>query len=100
MAEAERAGSSRLWSRLWSRSASSSGACSGAAPGAGELIAAPDGAYKQKPAEPGGMKVEGQGDAAYAASAGADVNAAIDIAALPEAPVAGAGRVTAPGVRK
>jgi hypothetical protein len=57
----------------------------------GELIAAPAGPYKQKPAEPGGMKVEGQGDAAFAASAGADVNAAIDISALPEAPLTGAG---------
>jgi len=59
--------------------------------GDGELIAAPEGPYKQKPAEPGGMKVEGQGDAAFAASAGTEVNAAIDIDALPEAPLAGAG---------
>jgi hypothetical protein len=57
--------------------------------GSGELIAAPAGPYKQKPAEPGGMKVEGQGDAAFAASAGTDVNAAIDISAIPEAPLAG-----------
>lgn len=57
----------------------------------GELIAAPAGPYKQKPAEPGGMKVEGQGDAAFAASAGTDVNAAIDISAVAEAPLTGAG---------
>ncbi|MDB5662528.1 MAG: hypothetical protein JWN59_866 [Sphingomonas bacterium] len=63
--------------------------------GAGELIAAPDGAYKQRPAEPGGMQVEGQGDAAYAASAGTDLNAAIDVAALPETPVTAA-RVAEP----
>jgi hypothetical protein len=56
--------------------------------GEGELIAAPAGPYKEKPATPGGMKVEGQGDAAYAASTGAELNAAVDIAALPEAPVA------------
>ena len=55
--------------------------------GEGELIAAAQGPYKQKPAEPGGMKVEGQGDAAYAASTGADLNAAIDISAEPETPV-------------
>lgn len=63
--------------------------------GAGELIAAPAGAYKERPTEPGGMKVEGQGDAAFAASAGADVNSSIDISALPETPVAGAGSVAA-----
>ncbi|MDB5688932.1 MAG: hypothetical protein JWL91_808 [Sphingomonas bacterium] len=62
--------------------------------GDGELIAAPAGPYKQKPAEAGGMKVEGQGDAAFAASAGADVNAAIDISALPETPLTGAGSAT------
>ncbi len=55
--------------------------------GEGELIAAPAGDYKEKPAAPGGMKVEGQGDAAYAASTGATPNSAIDIAAVPEAPV-------------
>jgi cell division septation protein DedD len=64
---------------------------SGLGGGGGELIAAPAGPYKQRPDEPGGMKVEGQGDAAFAASAGADVNASIDIAALPEAPLTGAG---------
>ena len=63
--------------------------------GEGELIAAPAGEYKQKPSSPGGMKVEGQGDAAYAASTGADVNSAIDIAAVPEAPVKGAGSTKA-----
>jgi len=55
--------------------------------GEGELIAAPAGAYKVKPAEPGGMKVEGQGDAAYAASTGKTPDAAIDISAVPEAPL-------------
>lgn len=56
------------------------------ADGGGELIAA-NGPYKEKPANPGGMKVEGQGDAAYAASAGAELNAAVDIGAVPETPV-------------
>lgn len=63
--------------------------------GEGELITAPAGDYKEKPSAPGGMKVEGQGDAAYAASTGADVDSAIDIAAVPEAPVKRAGSVKA-----
>lgn len=57
--------------------------------GAPETIAAADAPYKVKPSEPGGMAVEGQGDTTYAASQGADPNAPIDLAAVPEAPVAG-----------
>lgn len=53
-------------------------------------IPAPEGTYKVKPAEPGGMKVAGQGDASYSASAGADPNAAIDTSAMPEAPITAA----------
>ena len=56
----------------------------GGAPG---VIAAAPGAYKVKPGEPGGMAVPGQGDTAYAASEGADPHSAIDLSALPEAPV-------------
>ena len=52
-----------------------------------ELIAAPDGDYKVAPDEPGGMKVEGEGDTAFAASEGADPTGAIDADAVPEAPV-------------
>lgn len=55
--------------------------------GEGELIAAPEGDYKQRPGTPGGMRVEGQGDVAYSASEGADINSAIDLTALPETPV-------------
>ena len=55
--------------------------------GEGALIAAPEGAYKQPPETPGGMQVAGQGDVAYSASEGADINSAIDLTALPEAPV-------------
>ena len=60
--------------------------------GSGDEIAviASPGAYKQLPAEAGGMKVEGEGDTAFAASEGADPNARIDLNAIPEAPVAGA----------
>jgi cell division septation protein DedD len=59
----------------------------GGAPGDGELIAAPEGNYKEAPSAPGGMEVEGTGDVAYPASEGADVNSTIDLTAIPEAPV-------------
>jgi len=57
--------------------------------GNGELIKAPVGDYKVKPDEPGGMKVEGQGDAVFATSQGAASNASINVGALPEAPIDG-----------
>ncbi|MEG3178124.1 SPOR domain-containing protein [Sphingomonas sp. RB3P16] len=58
--------------------------------GNGALIAAQEGDYKVKPDDPGGVKVEGEGDSAIATSNGsATGNAAIDMKALPEAPVAG-----------
>lgn len=56
--------------------------------GEGALIAAPAGDYKVRPDEPGGMKVEGEGDSAIAASAGSNAAAAIDLSAVPEAPIA------------
>lgn len=61
-----------------------------------EMIAAPAGDYKTRPDMPGGMKVDGEGDAAYAASEGADPDGRINLDAIPEAPVAG----TTPEVRK
>jgi hypothetical protein len=57
--------------------------------GNGELIAAPAGEYKVKPDEPGGMKVEGEGDTVFATSQGNAGNSSIDTNALPEAPVDG-----------
>ena len=57
--------------------------------GSGALIKAPEGDYKVKPDEPGGMEVEGQGDAVFATSQGAASNASINVGALPEAPVEG-----------
>lgn len=56
--------------------------------GDAELIAAPEGDYKEAPADPGGMQVEGEGDTVYAASEGADTKGQIDLDAAPEAPVA------------
>ncbi|MBB4154714.1 hypothetical protein GGQ80_002630 [Sphingomonas jinjuensis] len=55
----------------------------------GQLIPAPEGPYKVKPQEPGGMKVEGEGNAAIATSAGQSGQGAIDLNAVPEKPVEG-----------
>lgn len=58
--------------------------------GTGELIAAVEGDYKVKPDNPGGMKVEGEGDTAFATSEGkSDGNASIDLKAVTEAPMPG-----------
>ena len=58
--------------------------------GNGELISAQEGDYKVRPDDPGGLKVEGEGNSAIATSAGKDAGSgAIDLKALPEAPVAG-----------
>ncbi|MDB5715038.1 MAG: hypothetical protein JWO15_2435 [Sphingomonadales bacterium] len=56
--------------------------------GDGKLIAAQEGDYKVRPDSPGGMKVEGQGDSAFAASEGAEANGKIDLNATAETPVA------------
>lgn len=58
------------------------------------LIAAAEGDYKVKPDAPGGMKVEGKGDSAFATSEGAEATGKIDTNALPEAPVKGVKGVT------
>ena len=47
--------------------------------GNGELIQAPPGDYKVKPDEPGGMKVEGEGDTVFATSQGAASNSSINV---------------------
>ncbi len=62
---------------------------SGAAPDGAELIAAPEEAYRVRPSEAGGMEVEGEGDAAFAASAGGSPEGRIDRSATPEEPVSG-----------
>lgn len=59
--------------------------------GDGSLIAAQPGDYKVRPDDPGGLKVEGEGDAAVATSAGAAPDGgSVDLKAVPEAPVAAA----------
>ncbi|WP_343527992.1 SPOR domain-containing protein [Sphingomonas sp.] len=61
-----------------------------AADGDGALIAAPEGDYKVRPADPGGLKVKGEGNTAIATSAGKPGGSgAIDLRAVPEAPMNG-----------
>ena len=50
---------------------------SGGANGNGELIAAPKGDYKEKPADAGGKSFEGEGDSAFAASEGQKTGAVL-----------------------
>ena len=57
--------------------------------GDGTLIEAQAGPYKVLPTDPGGLKVKGEGDSAVATSQGKTNSGAIDLAAVPEAPVAG-----------
>jgi len=52
-----------------------------------ELIEAEKGDYKVKPADPGGMKVEGSGETSFAASGGAEPSGKLDMNAVPETPV-------------
>ena len=60
--------------------------------GNGEVIEAPEGAYKVRPDDPGGMNVEGEGDSAFAATQGADPKGEIDTNKVPETPVTGQGK--------
>jgi hypothetical protein len=71
------------------------------AAGDGGLIAAQPGEYKVKPTDPGGLKVEGEGDSAIATSAGKGAgNGAIDLRGVPERPVPGARVVATPVPRE
>lgn len=54
-----------------------------------KLIAAEAGDYKIRPTAPGGMKVEGKGDSAFATSEGAEATGKIDTNAVPEVPMKG-----------
>ncbi len=57
--------------------------------GDGALIAAPAGPYKVRPDQPGGMRVDGEGDIVFRTSQGGPSEAGINVGALPEAPVEG-----------
>jgi hypothetical protein len=67
----------------------------GAVFGSGQLIHAPAQPFREKPAEAGGMNVEGTGDIAYGASEGQDPDGQINLDALPEQPVTGPRGATA-----
>lgn len=58
--------------------------------GEGELIAAQDGPYKQPPATDGAKQFEGEGDASFAASEGAEPAGKLDPSKMPEAPAVAA----------
>jgi hypothetical protein len=58
----------------------------GGANGDGQLIAAQEGDYKVRPADPEGKSFEGSGDASFAASEGKEVDAKIGSGAATEAP--------------
>ena len=62
--------------------------------GNGELIAAPEGGYKEAPTDREGKSFEGEGDAAFAASEGKKVDAKIDPAKAKEAAAASAAGAT------
>lgn len=61
-----------------------------------ELITADAGDYKVRPEDPGGMRVDGQGDTSFAASAGSEPKGTINVNAVPEAPISKAPVVPAP----
>ena len=63
--------------------------------GNGEIIAAPEGDYKVRPENPGGMNVSGEGEVAAAASAGQTPQGNLALNA-PEAPVTQGQRPAAP----
>lgn len=57
----------------------------------GQVIRAPATPYKVRPANPGGLKVDGSGAVAERTGTGNDLDAPLDLAAIPEQPVAGPG---------
>ena len=63
----------------------------GGAEGEPELIEAPEGPYRVAPEEPGGMKAEGQGGTAHAASEGQEPQGNLSMR-VPEAPVTPGGQ--------
>jgi hypothetical protein len=73
----------------------------GGSRGEGELIAAQEGPYKQPPASDGAKQFEGEGDASFAASEGAEPAGKLDPSKMPEAPaVAAAPAAKAPEAAK
>jgi SPOR domain len=69
---------------FWLGNRSGAGATGG---GNAEIIAAPEGDYKVRPENPGGMQLDNRGTAQTAASEGTETNASLDRGQTPEAPV-------------
>src|SRR4051812_49631273 len=66
-------------------------------PGAdNEMIAAPEGDYKVRPENPGGMNVSSEGEVSAAASEGAQPQGNLNVDAVPETPIVPAPRRPAP----
>lgn len=63
----------------------------GGASDVGQILRAPSTPYKVRPANPGGMQTDANGEVVYRTSAGQDIDSPIDLAAMPEQPVAGPG---------
>jgi cell division septation protein DedD len=57
----------------------------------GQIIRAPAGPYKERPANPGGLVVDPTAAVAEHTGTGGDIDAPLDLAALPEKPVTGPG---------
>ncbi|HWI86571.1 MAG TPA: SPOR domain-containing protein [Sphingomonas sp.] len=57
----------------------------------GEVIHAPAGPYKEKPANPGGLVVDESGVIAEKMGTGADIDSPLDLARIPEQPITGTG---------
>lgn len=53
-----------------------------------ELIRAPEGPYKVKPENPGGLDVAGESETAFETSAGQDVDSRLDTSRMPQLPAA------------
>ena len=51
-----------------------------------ELIRAPQGPYKMKPTDPGGLDVSGESGTAFATGAGVDTDSALDVSRMDEPP--------------
>jgi hypothetical protein len=57
----------------------------------GELIKADPKPYKVRPTEPGGLKVDNNDRIAQRTGVGGDINSPLDLTAIPEQPIVGAG---------
>ena len=57
----------------------------------GQVLRAPPGPYKERPVDPGGLRIDANGTVAEHTGTGGDIDAPLDLAALPERPVTGPG---------